>query len=890
MRDSLIVFVLLIAGLLAGCGGGGSDNPSPTAKSNPFFPVSQEFFWYYNDSDQASHFGEPHSVDGENFAVLIYPLGDKQYYVADEAALALKGFYSPSVDVSGFGSLAIDILFSTPIQLFQETSQPASTQQIDIQGKATIDSSHEEVPVEITGQIDYHGVEDLHLSLGAFTARHIGFSLNINTEIEGSTISFPLTSDIWLVERIGIVKHVENGAVFELTDFIGPDGDGDGVADAIDAFPGDPAYQRDTDRDGIADSLDPDDDGDGVADEADRFPTDPAESSDFDGDGQGDNADPDDDDDGLLDDVDPYPYDAENVLDTDNDGLADEVDPDDDNDGVVDEADLFPTDPEESSDFDGDGVGDNGDSDDDNDGFADDDDSFPLTQPKMVQVAGNFFTQDPSQIVYPVKVLFAIDCSLGMLEADPASPPDAPLGRRIAAVEAFIEQFNAGAYPTVSFGILLWADDVIDRTQEFTRSKEELSRVLSAVNHEQGRSYRAALGGIYHMLDDDIIENSGSGELSATQYVICFLSSGEPHSASAPESAADIQTYTEELFRLVTDEGVGSLKVETFFLSTLFRNASGDYLEAAETVAAREEAKAVLMGLAQRGNGSFLDVAAPAEIDFIEALELQDSLDYEVKLLMAYNLNVLPGGALPQEDSDGDGLSDREEVSVAEVSGKRSDPTTADTDRDGMSDFLERRISSPGQVFDPTIPDGPCPAEADWTYLDTDGDGMNDCDEYVIGTHRSFFDSDRDFFGDYVEFLYRSNPKHGVENSDTDFDGVSDSLEMMEHTNLHLDDTLYRSQYAYRYEVVDQGIDPQSDRRRYEFSVSNLAILDTGGSKVGGVQDLSPGDNRILLVIAQVPKEMPNAPPLFSQAEVVLNYHTDTQEIELLPGDFQLLP
>ena len=116
------------------------------------------------------------------------------------------------------------------------------------------------------------------------------------------------------------------------------DMDGDGVADANDAFPND-------------DSETADSDDDGVGDNADAFPDDPDETADSDGDGIGDNADahnvPDDrDNDGVPDVADDFPDDPTETR--DNDG-----------DGVGNNADDFPLDPTETADSDGDGVGDN---------------------------------------------------------------------------------------------------------------------------------------------------------------------------------------------------------------------------------------------------------------------------------------------------------------------------------------------------------------------------------------------------------------------------------------------------------------------------------------------------------------------------------------------------
>jgi hypothetical protein len=100
----------------------------------------------------------------------------------------------------------------------------------------------------------------------------------------------------------------------------------------------------DSDGDGIPDNIDTDDDNDGVLDADDAFPFDPAESVDTDGDGIGNNADTDDDNDGVLDADDAFPLDATESVDTDGDGIGNNADTDDDNDGILDEDDSEPLD------------------------------------------------------------------------------------------------------------------------------------------------------------------------------------------------------------------------------------------------------------------------------------------------------------------------------------------------------------------------------------------------------------------------------------------------------------------------------------------------------------------------------------------------------------------
>lgn len=169
----------------------------------------------------------------------------------------------------------------------------------------------------------------------------------------------------------------------------GPDGDMDGVADAVDNCPmiANPD-QADADMDEIGDACDDDGDNDGVADAEDNCPmvANP-DQYDLDRDGQGDACDPDPDGDGLDDAAelakgtdrlradtdadgvndgeDTCPLQADRVgADTDGDGAGDACDPDDDGDGVLDFADncvtiANPGQGEEcAGDIDGDGVAD----------------------------------------------------------------------------------------------------------------------------------------------------------------------------------------------------------------------------------------------------------------------------------------------------------------------------------------------------------------------------------------------------------------------------------------------------------------------------------------------------------------------------------------------------
>ena len=154
-----------------------------------------------------------------------------------------------------------------------------------------------------------------------------------------------------------------------------------------------------------------------------------------------------------------------------------------------------------------------------------------------------------------------------------------------------------------------------------------------------------------------------------------------------------------------------------------------------------------------------------------------------------------------------------------------TDPNMADTDGDGLSDYFELKVSTPGNMMDPLVADSPCQLVLDSVYPDTDQDGMNDCEEYVKGTNRFHPDTDHDGIPDHVEFLAGTNPLENQTNNDSDFDGVVDWFEVQTHTNVTSNDPTVRDRFAYYYDLEDRGIDPQlmangtySNVRRYDFS------------------------------------------------------------------------
>ncbi|MBL4672768.1 MAG: carboxypeptidase regulatory-like domain-containing protein, partial [Arenicella sp.] len=127
----------------------------------------------------------------------------------------------------------------------------------------------------------------------------------------------------------------------------------------------------------------------------------------------------------------------------------------------------------------------------------------------------------------------------------------------------------------------------------------------------------------------------------------------------------------------------------------------------------------------------------------------QDGLSNEEELALGTNPLLA--------DTDGDGLSDGDEVNI-----HGTDPLSVDTDGDGLPDGVE--------VDNSLDPNDPADAVAD-----ADGDGLSNAEEFNLGTGINDSDSDNDGLNDGDEVNV-----HGTDplDRDTDNDGLDDGVEV----------------------------------------------------------------------------------------------------------------
>lgn len=191
-----------------------------------------------------------------------------------------------------------------------------------------------------------------------------------------------------------------------------------------------------------------------------------------------------------------------------------------------------------------------------------------------------------------------------------------------------------------------------------------------------------------------------------------------------------------------------------------------------------------------------------------------------------------------ERDSDGDQLSDYDEIFVYETN-----PLQPDTDSDGLSDYDESFVHGTNPTEADTDSDGISDGEEVNTYgtnpldPDSDSDGLSDCQE-LEHTDRSECEN-TDFSGDF-DGGYATDPVQ----ADTDRDGVTDCQEVL-HTNRaeceSPDFTAYNGGFGtdpinsdtdgdgfLDGEEIDMGTDPLDPNDPPALSAEDLSVINFG--------------------------------------------------------------
>lgn len=506
-------------------------------------------------------------------------------------------------------------------------------------------------------------------------------------------------------------------------------------------------------------------------------------------------------------------------------------------------------------------------------------------------VEGEFCTDSPEDIVFPVKVLFLVDTSGSNQFTDPNQ-------QRAIAVEQVIERHIGN--PGVQFSVIRFDGRIRDLTQGFTNDRGVLQEAVELLREADSvTDYQGALGTAFTTLLSDM-QRSEPAELVRTKYVTVFFSDGTPQPQCSRDGdegdkfliceldrdrlqgvPADVflelqagadynqpyQIYDkiDAIMALKEEFRVGDLRFHTGFLYD-----EGEAAGAPEAAFALdpELGRELMEEMARRGGGQFMSFSDGDSINFLTIDFNSIKRPFTVKSFIVSNESAVPTETLPLPDSDRDGLSDDQEFALHEKLSRLpgaqgggaspatsgTDPLLADTDGDGYSDLLETRLLVQG--FHPTDPDRPsigCGQIVERGTLDPDRDGLLSCEEAVLGSQPDTYDSDADGLPDRLEFLYGLDPANPLDAKlDLDLDGLRNFDEVRSHTApgakpIYVPGALDR--YRYRMDPLPDTLD---GRKCFSFHTRHVGLVTP--AKEGGDRY---GLNQIHVYLGQVPEDQP---------------------------------
>ncbi len=449
----------------------------------------------------------------------------------------------------------------------------------------------------------------------------------------------------------------------------------------------------------------------------------------------------------------------------------------------------------------------------------------------LMAVRGRFCTERPESVEFPVKVLFVVDVSDSMSVTDPPDPAD---NNYTARTRAVVDVVNALAgVPGVEIGIIAFQSGINDLTNGFQPNFTApqvafLIDQAQRLNSERGQTnYDGALEAAFQLLVADV-QAADDLTRSRSKYTVIFVSDGYPEPidppANTPESILDTVAAVRRLER---ERRLVELKLHTVYLSgrtpPQFQQGPID----------------LLRDMARAGGGTFRNIGNGEKINFLDIGFTAFRRVFNLKSFLVENRNARPRVALEEAtDSDGDGLSDQEEVVIG------TSATSTDTDLDGFSDRLENGLRNAGlDPLDGNDADCRTTPTDDYNRRDDDGDGLLNCEERFLGTNPRLIDTDADGIPDPIEARARTSPVTDDRFQDPDRDKTVNLFEVRDHTDPALDD---RPDYAkLRYEYDVRQVEIRDSQLCFTFRVDNVQLVSSAG-----VTPDDEGWNLITMVVA----------------------------------------
>ena len=468
---------------------------------------------------------------------------------------------------------------------------------------------------------------------------------------------------------------------------------------------------------------------------------------------------------------------------------------------------------------------------------------------------------------FPTKMVLLLDTSSAVRASGPAA-----ISTEVSSLQAL---FESASGRSLSFAVA--AFDATARTltppgfvngADVSGVAGQLTAALGASGNTQpdGRDYGGALSLARSIIEGDLAATP-AGVRQRTRYVIAMLGAGDNAPALDAAVWAIVQQTALDIATVIDRENAGELFGQILYLGQ-------------QTDPAVPFLTTVAAGL--RGSFTVLSGPVPLNLGRVDTRPLLKPFVH--KQVLVWNRNVIATKDGYKVDSDGDGLTDEEEIALG------TDPFNPDTDGDGISDGVEVRLSALG--FDPLVPNivPQCtPAEL---ISDTDGDGLTDCEEKLLGTDPTLVDTDGDGVPDLVEFVAGTNYLINDASLDYDDDGATNLQELLIHSDPWSSDQTLQSDSGYRYRV-ETAVAPAGDTADcISLRVANVTLLPTGAGVDRAGNATAAGLNQIYVWFMQVPQSKPLAAGIARLAVVPVTLKGATRtppDAALVLGDADLV-
>lgn len=463
----------------------------------------------------------------------------------------------------------------------------------------------------------------------------------------------------------------------------------------------------------------------------------------------------------------------------------------------------------------------------------------PADKPQKI-----FCSEKGSTFGNPLKITFILDMSasnIGFIDASPAGfcggkslysminwdpdyPPSDLSGRRFNAVENFLNQ--CGSNPNIKYSIYGFSKNATFGTNESCQSPfvDKTAALASLAGLRNIQTTDPAKGGCSESppfimkdrtsydsalkcLDNKMTVDSNLEFNDKPYYYTFFLTDGDP--------VEDSPSITNSTYINLLTSITNSVRP----LSSGFKLVPVYYGNLPESK--RGLAIATLDSLAHVTdptiNTAIISDFSNAAGSWCNKLTPPIQVNYTLKKMYAVNLNLINSKGKILADSDGDGISDSDEVKLG------LDPLNPRTY--GILDSLCLRSG---------LALNTCASLAGTCSNLSAGFGLTDCDlnaaKTIFGKSLTGFDTDSDFIPDRIEIMKGLNPVTADAEKDNDNDQISNIDEIIFGTDLQSSEKTNPTPLLFKTIFNVQEVDSancSADKTSYEYILEQVALADT---------------------------------------------------------------